>query len=74
MDTSSLLFFAGLGIFFFLMSSGSELPAVISEYLRQKHIEQVIAQLPESERAAFVRRHLDELQAQHAAQQAKQSH
>ena len=49
----------GLAIFLVLIFGGSSLLSAIREYNRQKHIEKIVAQLPEAERGAFVRSYLE---------------
>lgn len=51
----------GLAIFLVAIFGGSSILAAIEDYTRRRHVERVIAQLPEAERVAFVRTYLEEL-------------
>jgi hypothetical protein len=48
----------GLAIFLVLIFGGGSILSAFREYSRQRHIERVIAQLPEAERGDFVKSYL----------------
>ena len=48
----------GLAIFLVAIFGGGAILSAIKEYGRQKHIERIIAQLPDAERGQFLRDYL----------------
>lgn len=62
MDT--LLYLVGFGLLFFFIFGSETLISIYREKQQMRHIENIIANLPENDRVQFAKEYLDERAAQ----------